>query len=131
MLGIAASEPIAAVGHPPAKDADGNGGQQRPQDGQREVRNQPERNKGSPEDLALHFLILPPAEALSPSENESVSMKTTCQVLNSTAFHTRLTECGAWTGSRATVAGISENSGGVSTKIKGGMRRPIGYPAGS
>ncbi len=68
MLGIAASEPIAAVGHPPAKDADGNGGQQRPQDGQREVRNQPERNKGSPEDLALHFLILPPAEALSPSE---------------------------------------------------------------
>ena len=53
-----ASEPVAPVGHPPTEHADGNGGQQRPQDGQGEVRNQSEHHKGSPEDLALHFIIL-------------------------------------------------------------------------
>ena len=63
---IPASEPVAAVGHPPTKDTDGNRGQQRPHDGQREVRYQPERNESGPEDLAFHSLILLPRTALSP-----------------------------------------------------------------
>src|SRR6266849_3729815 len=74
-LRIRASEPVAAIGHPPAKDADGNGGQQRPYDGQGEIRNKSKHHKSSPEDLALHFLILPRAIALSSPEKQTVSMK--------------------------------------------------------
>ena len=72
-------EPVAAIGHPPAKDADGNGSQQRPQDGQGEVRNQSEHYNGSPEDLALHFIILARAGALRPPVKVRVSRKNTCQ----------------------------------------------------
>jgi len=68
-----ASEPVAAVGHPPAEDADGNGSQQRPQDGQGEIRNQSEHDKGSPEDLALHFIILARPTALWPLGIERIS----------------------------------------------------------
>ncbi len=57
-LGIPASEPVAAVGYPPAKDADGNGGKKRPHDGQSEVCYQPEQNENAPEDLAFHSSIL-------------------------------------------------------------------------
>ena len=70
-----ASEPVAAVGHPPAKDADGNGSQQRPQDGQGEIRNQSEHDKGSPEDLALHFIILARPRALWPLGIERIFVK--------------------------------------------------------
>ncbi len=58
------SEPVAAVRQPPAKDANGNRRQQRPKDGQGEIRDQPQRNEGSPEDLALHSFIL--ARAIAP-----------------------------------------------------------------
>ena len=51
-------EPVAAVGDPPTEDADGNGSQQRPQDGQAEIRYQSQRHEDAPEDFALHFTIL-------------------------------------------------------------------------
>src|ERR1700731_159535 len=70
-----ASEPVAAVGHPPAEDADGNGSQQRPQDGQGEIRNQSEHDKGSPEDLTLHFTILARTSALWSPVKALVSRK--------------------------------------------------------
>jgi hypothetical protein len=58
-LGIGSdSEPVAAVGHPPTNDADGNRRQQRPHDGQCEVGYQPERNESGPKDLAFHSFIL-------------------------------------------------------------------------
>jgi len=66
-------EPVAAIGHPPAADPNGNGSQQRPQDGQAEVRNQSEHDKGSPEDLALHFIILARPTALWPLGIEQIS----------------------------------------------------------
>ena len=75
---IPASEPVAAVGHPPAKDADGNRGQQRPNDGQGDICYQSQRNEGSPEDLALHSFILARAGALRPPVKVRVSRKNTC-----------------------------------------------------
>src|SRR5438477_624540 len=65
-LRIPASEPVAAVGHPPAKDAGRNRGQKRPYDGQSEVRRQSQRDESSPEDLALHTYILARAMVLWP-----------------------------------------------------------------
>src|SRR5882762_7281101 len=76
---IPASEPVAAVGHPPAKETDGNRGQQRPNDGQGDIRYQSQRNEGSPEDLALHSFILARASALRPPGTERVSRKNICQ----------------------------------------------------
>jgi hypothetical protein len=55
---VPASEPVAAVGYPPANDADRNGGQYGPHDWQGEVGYQPKRNEGGPEDFALHSFIL-------------------------------------------------------------------------
>lgn len=66
VFGIAASEPVAAVGDPPAKNADGNSGQQRPQDGQAEIGYQTEGDEDAPEDFALHSLIL--ARAIAPGQ---------------------------------------------------------------
>jgi hypothetical protein len=79
-LGIRASEPVAAVGHPPAKDADGDGGQKRPYDGQGEIRYQSQRCEGNPENLTLHSLILARSAALWPLLAEQISRRTTWQM---------------------------------------------------
>src|SRR5690348_9448682 len=52
------SEPIAAIGHPPAHEGDWNGGHQRPPQRQNEVRDQSQQNKHDPEDFSLHPGIL-------------------------------------------------------------------------
>ena len=74
-LRIPLSEPVAAIGHPPAKDADGNGGQERPEDGQREIRDQPQRDEDGPEDLALHSFILARAIVLWVRVTELISRR--------------------------------------------------------
>ena len=57
-LSFPTSEPVAAVGYPPAKNADRNRRQERPEDGQAEIRYEPQRNERGPENLALHRFIL-------------------------------------------------------------------------
>ena len=52
------SEPLAPVSHPPAKNANGNRRHERPEDGQAEIRYQPQRDEDSPENFALHRFIL-------------------------------------------------------------------------
>ena len=53
-----ALEPIAAIGHPPAQDADGDGGEQTPQERQRNIGDQTERDEHGPKDFTLHFYIV-------------------------------------------------------------------------
>ena len=48
------SESVAAIGHPPTEDADGDGCEQCSQNGQGKIREQAEGDEGDPEDLALH-----------------------------------------------------------------------------
>ncbi len=85
-MDIPPSEPVAAVGQPPAKDADGNGGQQRPHDRQGEVRYQPKRNESGPEDLAFHSSILARPNAKSPVVTELSSRRNTCPGQHRTGF---------------------------------------------
>src|SRR6266851_3709006 len=72
----APSEPVAAVRHPPAKHADGNRRQQRPKDGQGDIRDQSQHNEGSPEDLTLHSFILARAIAPRPPATAQISRRT-------------------------------------------------------
>jgi len=52
------SEPVAAIGNPPAHDGNRNGCPQGPPDGQNKICHQAQHNKDDPEDLALHDDIL-------------------------------------------------------------------------
>lgn len=61
-------KPVAAVGDPPADDADGDGGQQTPQQGQSEIGNQTQRDEDGPKDLPLHFFILTRRRAYAGSQ---------------------------------------------------------------
>jgi hypothetical protein len=58
ILRIRGSEPVAAVGYPPTEHAYGYRGQERPHNGQGEIRYQAERHESSPENLALHSSIV-------------------------------------------------------------------------
>ena len=51
-------EPVAAIGNPPAHDADGDGCEQSPHQGQRNIGDQAERDENRPKDFALHFYIV-------------------------------------------------------------------------
>ena len=51
-------EPTAAVREPPAEDADGNRGEERPPERQEEVAGQAEHDEACPEDLLLQTRIL-------------------------------------------------------------------------
>src|SRR4029077_20866368 len=75
--GFPASEPVAAVSHPPAEHADRNRGQQRPHDRHGEIRHQSKRHESSPKDLALHSFILARAIAPSPPMMQQISRKNT------------------------------------------------------
>ena len=59
-LSLPTSEPITPVRHPPAKDSDGDRRQERPEDGQAEIRYQSQHDESGPENLALHSFILAP-----------------------------------------------------------------------
>ena len=52
------SEPVAAVGDPPARNANGNRGEQRPPQGKHDIGEQAESGEGDPEDFAFHPIIL-------------------------------------------------------------------------
>ena len=52
------SEPVAAIGHPPTQDANGNGGEQGPQNGHGKIGDQAQRDECGPEDLTLHPYIV-------------------------------------------------------------------------
>jgi len=69
-LSLPTSEPIAPVRHPPAKDSDGNRRQERPEDGQTEIRYEPQRNERGPENLALHRFILARNRVIAAGNNE-------------------------------------------------------------
>jgi hypothetical protein len=56
------SEPIASVSDPPAHNADGNGGEQTPHQGQSKIRDQTQRDESGPKDFALHFFIVAPRD---------------------------------------------------------------------
>lgn len=58
-------EPVAAVGDPPAHDADGDGSEQAPQERQGKIRNQAEPNEHGPKDFALHSYIVAPTAGRS------------------------------------------------------------------
>jgi len=51
-------EPVAAVGNPPAHHPDGDGCEQSPHQGQRNIGDQAERDENGPKDFALHFYIV-------------------------------------------------------------------------
>ena len=67
------SEPVAAIGHPPAQDANGNGGEQGPQNGHGKIGDQAQRDECSPEDLSLHPHILAREADLSTAIAAKVS----------------------------------------------------------
>ena len=54
------SEPIAAVGHPPAEISDGKSETDRPPERQNQIGHQAEEREGGPEDFILHAVILAP-----------------------------------------------------------------------
>jgi hypothetical protein len=59
------SEPITAIGNPPAHDGNRNGCPQDPPHGQNKICQQAQHYKDDPEDLALHEAILVWADFLS------------------------------------------------------------------
>ena len=61
-----ALEPVAAVGEPPARVANGDRCGQRPPEGKREVCNQAENGERDPEYFPLHTSILIPEAAVTP-----------------------------------------------------------------
>ena len=52
------SEPVAAVGNPPAYEADGNGGEHAPHQRQGNIGDQAKRDEDGPKYFALHFYIV-------------------------------------------------------------------------
>src|SRR6266436_3037553 len=55
-------EPVAAIGHPPAHTADGNGRGQGPPKWQKKICRQTQNTERNPKNPSLHWLILTPGE---------------------------------------------------------------------
>jgi hypothetical protein len=68
----AALEPVAAIGHPPARISDGNGGEYRPPEGQRQIRHQAQSAEGEPKNLSLHIPILTGIRALGAAPAKAI-----------------------------------------------------------
>src|SRR5580698_10582770 len=65
-------EPVAAICHPPARISDGNGGEHRPPEGQRQVRHQAQSAESEPKNLSLHLSILTGIRVVGAASAEAI-----------------------------------------------------------